>query len=939
MDDLSAVDWTSPKATNLPNSHGQSQAPRGNYYPTLRPTPPLSGRSTPSNIPTHGVGQKPLSNVPTGSKGSTPTNDSFANLVSFSTSQSSKNVSLQEQQRSLLEQKAKAEDERRRQFDSHFGGSHIHNISANPSGASTPNRIASPPTYTATEDYGGQKLSKLINKPFASIPNNAPSYTAKTPVDDEADILAAFNAYAPVDRSSHMPAIGYVDNLGKTEKDKTTPSQDGQVTGDALDDDDPFGLGVAAPKDIAVPKLKEDGRDEDDVLGLLGRPVSEFSEPKATEITVSHPPPRSSIGPLDRAMAELVDMGFSAEKSQLALESTDSGTDVQAAVGWLLNQAHEDSRKEKQQQNIRRRDSSGGHNSRKTASRRKSSGSAGSRPAWMKEHGPVGPSVRQNSKSPAKGEKDPAQYAQELGNNLFKTANNLWKSGTKKINQAVADLNSDVDPHQPKWMREPNGDGNSRKPRSEQRGQDSKGQVDSKKGQTLVASKPSVTDEALLLESGDARPNGKHNVRLTAEHNTGNESVRGQMQHPERRRESPPPRPKVAQQKPGKDTKSMLDRQIFEDEAAQAYISPARRRRPATKQTSPPEISQPDLMLNMLGTNSQAEQSKPQTTTNLPSKSRPPVQTSLPTRLTLPKRAVPPISPSAVQQSTSSRQAGTAAFKRGDYAAASDHYSKTLSIIPPQHPLALPCLTNRALSYLKTGDPKASIADAKTVLEFIGPSRGLGEVIDLGGEEGVKPMEVYWGKAMSRQAEALEQLEKWGDAAAAWRACVEAGVGGATSIEGRNRCENASKPKTAAPTKRPPPKPVVRPSALSDLRTNSGQSAEAVTRLRAAHAAADKLDDEKFKLADQVDARVMKWRAGKESNLRALLSSLENVLWEEAGWKRVGMGDVLLPNKVKIVYMRGIAKVHPDKVSENPNKFLFGCCDATHCRMVADDFL
>jgi uncharacterized UBP type Zn finger protein len=34
------------------------------------------------------------------------------------------------------------------------------------------------------------------------------------------------------------------------------------------------------------------------------------------------------------------DMGFPADKSRRALNTTESGTDVQAAVGWLLTQAH-----------------------------------------------------------------------------------------------------------------------------------------------------------------------------------------------------------------------------------------------------------------------------------------------------------------------------------------------------------------------------------------------------------------------------------------------------------------------------------------------------------------------------------------------------------------------------------------------------------------------
>ena len=38
----------------------------------------------------------------------------------------------------------------------------------------------------------------------------------------------------------------------------------------------------------------------------------------------------------------------------------------------------------------------------------------------------------------------------------------------------------------------------------------------------------------------------------------------------------------------------------------------------------------------------------------------------------------------------------------------------------------------------------------------------------------------------------------------------------------------------------------------------------------------------------------------------------------DAGWKKVGMSDLVLPQKCKIVYMKAIAKVHPDKVSGSP---------------------
>jgi hypothetical protein len=84
--------------------------------------------------------------------------------------------------------------------------------------------------------------------------------------------------------------------------------------------------------------------------------------------------------------------------------------------------------------------------------------------------------------------------------------------------------------------------------------------------------------------------------------------------------------------------------------------------------------------------------------------------------------------------------------------------------------------------------------------------------------------------------------------------------------------------------------------------------------MRAANAAAEKADDEKFALTDLVDAKLAAWKGTKSDNLRALLGSLEKVLWAEAGWNKVGMQDLVMPNRVKIVYMKAIAKVHPDKV-------------------------
>jgi hypothetical protein len=187
-----------------------------------------------------------------------------------------------------------------------------------------------------------------------------------------------------------------------------------------------------------------------------------------------------------------------------------------------------------------------------------------------------------------------------------------------------------------------------------------------------------------------------------------------------------------------------------------------------------------------------------------------------------------------------------------------------------------------------------------------------------------KDMREFFGKALMRKAEALEQLERWTEAAKVWREAVESGHGGNTSIQGRDRCEKANGlSKVGSGTSNPLSSArIIQQNQRSEPRKKAGpqaavpeQPGEAVARLRAANEAAERADNEKFALADIVDSRLTAWKGGKQDNLRALLASLDSVLWPEAEWKKVSMAELVLPNKVKVQYMKGIAKVHPDKVN------------------------
>ncbi|KAF2023351.1 hypothetical protein EK21DRAFT_81133 [Setomelanomma holmii] len=804
MDDLAGLDWSqsAKKPTNTPAA-----------FPAYRqsPTPQLSGRSTPlsglsSQLSGARASPATASAFKPPSKPATPANDSFAGLVSINSGKAAgSNLSLQERQKQIQEEKLKKEAEQKKQYDATFGGADSKHWDSLGSGKSTPEPTSFGAIRPAANVSGSQGLSRAINKPFTGLDINSKRPAQTQPAED--DILSAFNSAAPVDASSHFPPAAYASG-------RSTPGLSADVSrghtplprvsaANALvdDDDDMFGLKQIAQKSTLVaPPPPQTGDGDDDILGLLGKPVSEFEE----EQKMSHQPeeqqtkarsaPPEPLSDQDKAVAELVDMGFPSDRSAIALATTESGLDVQAAIGWLLNQAHAEAKQKTQdrsQDRPRRSPDRFEEHSRRNGSR---PGARKTRetehvPAWMK-----GDDTRSRSgqrrQDDGGQDKDVTQLASEIGNTLFKSANSLWKTGRKQVQKAVADFQQDGDPNIPKWMRDAQAaegaSQHSRKQRADH----------------------NATDEAMMLEAGG---------------------------------------------RPSKPSRSSEMRHQGAD--------------------------------------------------------------ALP---------IPPVSSSALSSSAAARQKGSEAFKRGDYAAAHAAYSSALSPLPSSHPVTIMVLCNRAVTNIKVGEPKAAIADADAALAIIGISRGEGEKIATGGMEGEKDMKEFYGKALMRKAEALESMEKWRDAHEAWKEAVQNGVGGAISISGRNRCEkaaNGGNRSAAAPAaKRPPParKPATsRPSALSDLGGGPAKDSEAVKRMKAANAAAEKADDEKFALTDQVDAKLIAWKGTKSDNLRALLGSLDKVLWPEAGWNKVNMGDLVMPNKVKIIYMKAIAKVHPDKISQS----------------------
>ncbi len=918
MDDLSGLVWSTKRESAR---KAQPYGVPSPAFPALRPTPPTSGRSSP--LP------KPSSNPP--SKTQTPANDSFSNLVSFGSASANRTLSLQEQQKRLLEQKAQQQAVKQKQLGSHYSGGDEQFWSILGSGRSTPSALVSPSVVPGTQfaNYtAGSNRNGLIDGGI-SQPN----------MEEEDDILAAFKADAPVDSSSHFPkpfehslASGSI----RSEPRSTGPMLDDSAKASnshdlfASDDDDPFGL-APLPKERSrkpqesIPQ-NDTPVDDEDVLGLLGKPISELPRPQKIEDSVPVLSQEEPIHPQDHVMAELMEMGFPAERAREALESTESGTDVQQAVGWLLNKAHSESR---QRAEPRRSSNDGPRQSRdpkvdrKSGSRPNVKQCEGSEIAWSNDRRPERSKQQRSQASTKQLENGSAQVASEFGTTFLKTAGSLWKTSTKKVQQAVQEFNSDSDSSQPKWMREPE---TSRSGQGLDLNNANKASARSHPRGSTNEELESVTDEAMMLESDQARPPPRKPPRR--QEPTLDSSADNSRDHspamPSRLRPEIPAQPAFLRQQQAKaqsrsDSKAALSRQAIEDQASQAYVSSARRRKPACK--PPISVSEPDLLEGV--SRSGPTSASPPATTQPFQFGRPP-QSPKPVvlRPVAPSRKNPHVSLNSLKASHADREVGDDRFKRGDYSAAHQSYTSSLKHLPVNHPITIILHTNRALTALKIGEPKTAISDTETAISIIGLSRGEAETIDLSNGEPPKPMRDYIGKALMRRAEALEQMEKWKEAAIGWKEAVEGGHGGATSIQGRLRCE-----KSAAPQQQKRAKPssgkksiAARPTRLAvsepNGTVNRSTSTAAVNKLRAANAAADRADDEKFALADTVDAKLVAWKGGKADNLRALLASLDTVLRPEAGWKKIGMAELVLPGKVKVQYMKGIAKVHPDKVCQ-----------------------
>ncbi|ORZ13622.1 DnaJ domain-containing protein [Absidia repens] len=287
-----------------------------------------------------------------------------------------------------------------------------------------------------------------------------------------------------------------------------------------------------------------------------------------------------------------------------------------------------------------------------------------------------------------------------------------------------------------------------------------------------------------------------------------------------------------------------------------------------------------------------------------------------------------------IKKAVKARTRGNDLFKLGYYTEAEKSYNQALAILPGRHDITAVVTNNRAAARLKNGLYQTCVIDCGFVIEWA-RQKSTSEchtTVVLDGDITVRWYDQL-GKALHRKAEALEKMTRLVDAQETYEELLKMDGGDTKARKGLERCQP---PKPPPPPRRTPAKPATpaRPQQQQQQQATNSASAfpgldysifetkkadepppsKAVAAMRARQAEIAKEDCERMEKGDLVNARIDQWKKGREKNIRALLSSLDTLLWPGAQWRGAPINELLEPKKVKICYMKAIAKVHPDKL-------------------------
>ncbi|KAK4517596.1 uncharacterized protein ATC70_000936 [Mucor velutinosus] len=318
-----------------------------------------------------------------------------------------------------------------------------------------------------------------------------------------------------------------------------------------------------------------------------------------------------------------------------------------------------------------------------------------------------------------------------------------------------------------------------------------------------------------------------------------------------------------------------------------------------------------------------------------PPKQPPQAPVSSPKTTTTQPSPQPP-SDSATTYADKERKQGNYYFNKGQFLESESAYTLAINSLPVGHGDIVLLSNNRAAARLKQGKYQDCLTDCSTAIDIARKHMQSNTPISPIMSATSTNMKAQLIKALHRKACALEGLRLFEAAIQVYEEYVRLdGSRSAQVTQGIMRCQQAlldSKKKQQQPQWKPAtstndattafpgidfnmfiPKKDQKTQAQLDEINNS----KAVKEMRDREKKKEAEDAERLEKEDKVNAQISVWKTGKDKNLRALLGSLELILWPGVQWKGVTMSELLDPRKCKLTYMKAIAKVHPDKLPAN----------------------
>lgn len=269
-------------------------------------------------------------------------------------------------------------------------------------------------------------------------------------------------------------------------------------------------------------------------------------------------------------------------------------------------------------------------------------------------------------------------------------------------------------------------------------------------------------------------------------------------------------------------------------------------------------------------------------------------------------------------------------FKNGHYADALEQYTKSLNTLPKDHPLRLIAISNIMISQLKIGEYNNIIKLLDACKKLWPNNTDENNTTKSNWKQIIpnsKPQRTFkdiWIKIMLRCAESYRHLEDFNNELDIYKQLLGKNVTTNKVLDGKRRCEKILYPEKFKSTSKKtnsemsPLSSTIIANTKSALNSKTSspsipKNTENVDKIKKQNAKLEKESILKEKLYDQVTLKIDQWKSNKPTDIRHLLSNLQQVVtW--TSWTPVSLTDLVMPKKVKVTYLKAASKTHPDKV-------------------------